>query len=231
VKKLCQLRLDLHVHTVFSGDSINDLDDIIRYVKLRKLDGIAITDHNTVEGALSFQKAINKIIVIPGIEVSTSKGHILGLNVTEVIPKGLDPVETVDLIHEAGGIAVMAHPFAIHKHSLRENPISSKLKLDAIEVINSSVFPFYPLHLLSKRLASKLRLPQTGGSDSHFPETIGLAYTLINAQPRIDNIILAIKKGRTEAKGRPIPITLRFKQLTKNSRAKSFRAGKVQGQR
>jgi len=222
------LKIDLHIHTLFSSDSLNNFQDIIRYAKLRNLDGVAITDHNTVRGALEFIRTYKRkdLIIIPGIEVSTSCGHILGINVTEDVPKGLDPLETVELIHEAGGIAIAAHPYALHKESFVRNRSSLDVGLDGVEVVNSSVFPFYLSVALCKRFAAKHNLPETGGSDSHFPEAIGLAYTNIYAQSSLEEIVEAIRKGRVNAYGRPVPLTLRIKQLTKKLKVKSFRADK-----
>ncbi|MCD6325872.1 PHP domain-containing protein, partial [Candidatus Bathyarchaeota archaeon] len=81
------LKIDFHVHTCYSGDCSTSLRDVISYSKKKGLDGVVITDHNTVEGALKLQKnSDNERIIIPGIEVSTNAGHILGINVTTPIP-------------------------------------------------------------------------------------------------------------------------------------------------
>lgn len=212
MRALRPLKIDLHVHTCFSRDSKTTLEDVILYAKMRKLDGVAITDHDTVEGAEALSRKDTGLIIIPGIEVSTRRGHILGLNVTTPIPKGLDPAEAVDRIHEAGGISVAAHPLAVYKGGLSMRSLSA-LKLDAVEVVNSSVLPFSLLTFLNRRLSRKLGLPQTGGSDSHVPEAIGLAYTIIYAESDVDDIIESIRKGATVPEGEPIPFRLRLKKL------------------
>ena len=213
MKGLCPLKIDLHVHTRFSRDSKTTLREVVLYAKMRKLDGVAITDHDTVEGAAALSREDTGLIIIPGIEVSTSRGHILGLNVTTPIPKGLDPAETVEMIHEAGGIAVAAHPLAVYKKGLGARRSLSALRLDAVEVVNSSVFPFFLLTPLSRRLSLRLDLPQTGGSDAHIPEAIGLAYTIIYTDSNIEDIIDGIRRGLVLPQGRSMPFKLRLRKI------------------
>lgn len=213
MKGLCPLKIDLHVHTRFSRDSKTTLREVVLYAKMRKLDGVAITDHDTVEGAAALSREDTGLIIIPGIEVSTSRGHILGLNVTTPIPKGLDPAETVEVIHEAGGIAVAAHPLAVYKKGLGARRSLSALRLDAVEVVNSSVFPFFLLTPLSRRLSLRLDLPQTGGSDAHIPEAIGLAYTIIYTDSNIEDIIDGIRRGLVLPQGRSMPFKLRLRKI------------------
>jgi len=215
-----QLKIDLHVHTCYSKDSNITLEDLIFQIKRKGLDGVAITDHDVVEGSLRLIKMINegdeynKPLIIPGIEVSTKSGHIIGINITSPIPKGLSVEETIEKIHENGGIAIAAHPQTLFKDGVGLNPEILSLGLDAIEVINSSLFPFRLLTNLTRRFAERYNMPQTAGSDSHMLETIGLAYTIIDVdEANIDNIIEAIKKGLTIPLGRGIPFSLRIKKI------------------
>ncbi|MEM2960455.1 MAG: CehA/McbA family metallohydrolase [Candidatus Bathyarchaeia archaeon] len=213
------LKIDLHVHTCYSKDSQITLEDILTQAKKKGLDGIAVTDHDTVEGAIKIANIIERnqkhgrLIIIPGIEVSTVKGHILGINVLTRIPKGLSVEETIERIHEAGGLAIAAHPKAPFKNGLGLNPKILSFGLDAIEVINSSSFPFQLLTRSCKKFAERYNLPQTAGSDSHIPEAIGLAYTLIESdESSLDNLIESIRKGLTRPFGRSMPIKLRVKK-------------------
>lgn len=215
------LKIDLHVHTCYSEDSIITLENLIAHVRKNGLDGVAITDHDTVEGALRIVKVAGekklKPIIIPGIEVSTETGgHILGINVTTPIPKELSIEETVERIHEVGGIAIAAHPEALFKNRIGLSPKILSFGLDAIEVINSSLFPFKLLTRRCKRFAEHHGLPQTAGSDSHIPEAIGLAYTIIECDgTSLDDIAESIKKGLTMPTGRGIPLSLRIKDFIK----------------
>jgi hypothetical protein len=183
----------------------------VAYSKKRGLDGVAITDHDTLTGALRIART-REIIIIPGVEVSTSQGHILAFNVSSPIPRNLRPCKTIRIIHEMGGIAVAPHPVTIYKDGIGEKLVSV-LDFDAVEVINSTSFPFFLSTNFSRRLATRLKIPQTAGSDSHLPETIGSAYTLIESDPDKDEIIQAIKRGKTIPCGKPIPLTKRIKKM------------------
>lgn len=205
------LRIDLHVHSCYSEDSRTTLEDLVKYAKRNGLDGVAVTDHDTVRGAriLTEQK---DLIVIPGIEVSSLHGHILGLNITESVQPKLSIAETAEEIKRLGGIAVVAHPSVVIKTGLGSK-ITSASKIDAVEVINASAFPFFLTTYLARRLAQNLRLPQTGGSDAHYREEIGNAYTLIDADPDKNDIVEAIRKGETSPCGKPISLMRRMGRI------------------
>ena len=201
------LKIDLHVHTCYSSDSSITLDDVVAFAKKRGLDGVAVTDHNTVEGAQKLKTS--DIIVIPGIEVSTLNGHLLGLNVTVPIPAKRGMEETVRLIHDAGGIAVAPHPFSFYK-----SPPTRKVTCyDAVEVMNAASVPFSVLTRYSKRFAERLGLPQTGGSDAHYAPEIGSAYTVVESGPDVDEIVSTIKKGAVFAAGNGVPWRTRFGRI------------------
>jgi len=203
--KLLPLRIDLHVHTCYSDDSTSSLEEIIFYAKKQGLNGIAITDHDTLRGAKGALKLARKkeLMVIPGIEVTTLQGHVLALNVTTFISRNLGLVETVEKIHEAGGIAIAAHPIVLIKSHIRQR-IASASNLDGVEVINSSAFPFFLSTRLSRALAERLNLPQTAGSDAHQASEIGTAHTLVKADSEVDEIIGAIRKGAVIPFGKSI---------------------------
>lgn len=196
------LKIDLHVHTYYSGDAKTKLEQVVHYAQKKGLDGVAVTDHDTVLGARKLAKQ-KSFLVIPGIEVSSLHGHILGLNVTEPVQPKLDITQTVDKIRQLGGIAIIAHPSVVIKTGLGSN-ITSASHIDGVEVINASAFPFFLSVRLGRRLATRLDLPQTAGTDAHYPEEIGSAYTIIDADSNTDDVIQAIKKGRTEPVGKPI---------------------------
>ncbi|MGQ9460057.1 MAG: CehA/McbA family metallohydrolase [Candidatus Bathyarchaeaceae archaeon] len=201
------LKIDLHVHTCYSYDAVTTPKEVITYSKKRGLDGVAITDHDTLHGALKLLQK-NEILVIPGIEITAMDGHVIALNITKTIPPKLDLSETVQRIHEAGGIAVAAHPTSIYKSTFNQRVTSC----DAIEVINSAAVPFSFSTYLSQKLATRLKLPQTGGSDAHYAPEIGAAYTIVEADPDIDEIIQTIKRGATLPLGKPIPWRVRLRR-------------------
>ncbi|MCD6529167.1 PHP domain-containing protein [Candidatus Bathyarchaeota archaeon] len=208
------LKIDFHVHTLYSHDSKTSLKEVLVYARRRGLDGVAITDHDTIEGAIELSKLCNKkgtpFIVIPGLEVSSKHGHILALNVNDLVKPGRDIVETIDEIHDKGGLAVLAHPFSLFKGiPLRE--LKRAENADAMEVINSCAVPFSLSVHLGKRYARVLRLPEVAGSDAHIPEVIGLSYCEVYSDPDVEEILNAIRKGYTKPHGSGIPIYERIK--------------------
>ena len=208
------LKIDLHMHTHYSPDATTTLKQVAQFAKKRGLDGVAITDHDTVQGALRLARQ-RRLLVIPGMEIETPKGHVLALNIKKPIGKPLDTKlilsEVIGNIHEAGGTAVMAHPASMLKSGLG-NKILSETDLDAVEVVNSAAFPFFVSTYLSRRLAHQLKLPQTAGSDSHHPQEIGKAYTLVDSDSNVDDVIEAIRKGKTVPCGEAISWIMRIER-------------------
>lgn len=205
----------MHVHTCYSHDATTTPKELIQYAKNQGLNGVAITDHNTFKAAQEISRKTKDFIVIPGIEINTKQGHVLALNPTRNIPFGHGLYETVEMIHEANGIAIASHPTSIKKGMKKQ----LNTKFDAVEVINSSSFPFFFSTYQNRKLAQALNLPQTAGSDAHTPFDIGTAYTIINAEPQIDKIIKAIKKGETQPVGKPISWKNRLKRLLQKGEA------------
>jgi predicted metal-dependent phosphoesterase TrpH len=203
-----QVKADLHVHTIYSHDSLITPKDLVFYAKKRGLTAVAITDHDTIEGALKIAEEID-FLIIPGIEVSSHNGHIVGLNLQEPVQKGLSSDETVDKIHDAGGIAVACHPFALFKGSLGKH---TSAKFDAIETINASAFPFNRSTKKAQEIADRFGISRVAGSDAHYGPAVGYAYTVIDAEPQVDAIVKAIIKGLCQPFGKPIPATLKLEK-------------------
>ena len=202
------LKIDLHVHTTYSYDALTTPKELVFYAKRCGLDGVAVTDHDRIDGALRIAKETD-FLVVPGIEISSLNGHIIGLNVNELAPAKLSVDETLDRIHEAGGVAVACHPVTFFKESLKGH-ISARF--DAIEVINASAFPFNYSVRRSGEIASRLGIARVAGSDAHYGPEIGYAYTLVNAESEVDEVVNAIRKGLCSPHGRAIPLTMRFKK-------------------
>ena len=201
-----QVKADLHIHTIYSHDAVITPKDLVFYAKKRGLTAVAVTDHDQVEGAQKISKETD-FPIIPGIEVSSLHGHIVGLNVSELIPRGLSADETVDRIHKAGGIAVACHPFALWKSSIGKH-VSSKF--DAVETINASAFPFNSATKKANQLAERLKLPRVAGTDAHYGPVIGQAYTLIDSEANVEAIVKAIVNGQCEPAGSSISLFMRL---------------------
>ena len=207
------MKVDLHVHTSYSdGDAI---DKILCYARKRRLDAIAITDHDTTEAIARAENNKHYILIVPGIELETELGHILVLGARQPPPptRAHNYHQLLDWAAEENAVTVLAHPAATPTTLIHLKEIASH-KPTAVETHNA-LYPAYPLATwISSKIAAKLRVPRTGGSDSHTAETVGLTYTLIDAQKSVEEILEAIRRGYTTPQGRPAPITQRIKAAT-----------------
>jgi predicted metal-dependent phosphoesterase TrpH len=203
-----RVKADLHVHTNYSYDSLITPEELVFYAKKRGLTAVAVTDHNRVDGALKIARETD-FLIIPGTEVSSQDGHIVGLNVQEPIPKGLGVDETVDRIHAAGGLAVACHPFALFKGSLGKHATA---KFDAVETVNASAFPFKRSVRKAEEIADCFGLPRVAGTDAHYGPQIGYAYTLIDAESSVDAVAKAIADGQCQPFGSPMPLVLKLQK-------------------
>jgi predicted metal-dependent phosphoesterase TrpH len=200
-----QIKADLHVHTTYSNDSLITPKDLIYYSKKSGLNAVAVTDHNYLDGAYKIAEETD-FLIIPGMEVSSSDGHIVALNVKELIPSGLNAAETVERIHNSGGVAIACHPFVLFKSGLKESVCGT---FDAIEIINARAFPFKRSVKKASQTAERLNLSHVGGTDAHYGPQIGYGYTVIEVdEPSVELIAEAIVKGRCQAVGKAVPFNL-----------------------
>jgi predicted metal-dependent phosphoesterase TrpH len=197
------MKLDLHVHTLFSADGSVEPVEYLKCARKIGLNGFAITDHNEISGAakafkLAKDKAFKDLVVIRGIEVSSSQGHILGYGVTEPIPRELTPAETMEKIIEAGGVPVAAHPF--RRASGLGDEVVRSVKFNSVEVLNHR-----SMHKENQRaitLAQELTAGTTGGSDAHFTNELGTAATVFQStSSREQDFIAEISKKDTKPTG------------------------------
>ena len=197
-----KMKCDLHIHSNYSHDSGASVKDIVDTAIERGIDCIAITDHKEVKGALeAVEYAKGKsILIIPGIEVKTKSGDVLGLNIKEKIENGLSVRETIKKIKALGGIAVLPHAFS-WMCGLKENVTELVGAIDGLEVLNASVFgdgnkkAFF--------FSQKHDLPFTCGSDAHFTNFIGKTYLEIPGQNlSAEQVIEAIKNKSGKICGR-----------------------------
>jgi predicted metal-dependent phosphoesterase TrpH len=201
-----KVNVDLHVHSHYSQDSLITPGELIFWARKRGLAAIAVTDHNRIDGALKIAKE-NNFPVIPGIEISSLDGHIVAFNVQEKIPKGLSAEETVDRIHEVGGLAIAVHPFALFKSSLGK---AVDARFDAIETINASACPFKRNSIKAEKAAELFNKPKVAGTDAHFGPAIGYAYTVVDSQPNAEDVLKAILAGNCRAFGEPVPFRIKL---------------------
>ncbi len=174
-------KVDLHSHTLWSKDSLTSFDTILRACKERNIDRIAITDHNTAEGALALQKLAPDLIIV-GEEIMTTQGEILAYFVKESIPAGLTPEETIRRLRDQKAVISVAHPFdRLRKGAWQENDLRRIAdKVDAIEIFNARcIYPSDNDRALA--FAQEHHLPGTAGSDGHSSPEYGMA--MVQMQP------------------------------------------------
>jgi len=192
-----ELKIDLHVHSKYSFDSLMKVDKIIKIAIRRGLNGIAITDHNTMEGIFKAVKANknHEFKIIPASEISTNIGDIIGYFITDEI-KYKDALEVIDEIKGQGGIAVLAHPYK----RMRTYPAQLIEKLDAIEGFNARIENKTRLKK-AWELAKKHRLPMTAGSDAHFYFEIGHGMSIFRNASDLEGIKKKIRQGEIKMMG------------------------------
>lgn len=172
--------LDLHIHSRYSFDSMLKPSRIIDVAKRRGLDGIAITDHETIRGGFEAKK-INQdpnFVVIVGCEVNTEVGDVIGLFLKEEI-QSKNSIEVMKEIKEQEGITILPHPYRGHKLSKRL--VESA---DIIEGFNSRSNKVENEKAMA--LATKCNKPFVAGSDAHFASEIGLSQTYIEGDMSSD---------------------------------------------
>ncbi len=168
-------KVELHSHTLYSKDCLTSLDLIIETCKRRSIDRIAITDHNTAEGALMLARLAPDLI-IPGEEIMTTQGEILAFFVRETIPPRLSPAETIQRLRDQGAVISVSHPYdRLRKGAWEESELLKIVKaVDAIEVFNSRcIFPEDNAKALA--FAQAHHKPGTVGSDAHIAYELGRA--------------------------------------------------------
>ena len=195
------MKIDLHVHTSYSYDSRSLPKEMVEAAIEKGMDCLAITDHGEIKGAseaIEYAKG-KPILIIPGIEIKSKEGDILGLNIKKVIPNGLSVRETIKKIKTAGGMAIIPHPFG-RFCSFKGDFKKLVNEIDGIEVLNASIFG--PGNKKALSFAQKLNLPFTAGSDAHFPNFVGRAFLEI---PRnnlsIEEILKQIKNKNVKIGG------------------------------
>jgi predicted metal-dependent phosphoesterase TrpH len=203
------LKLDLHLHSCFSDDGIGTPQDLVKALQKRGLQGMALTDHNTTKGYRTVQHEVPAgFLVIPGCEITTADGHLLALNLTENIPRGLSIEETVERVFDAGGEPIVPHLFRLLSGIKKDKLRLIRTKISAIEVFNGCSIP--NSNLRTAKVAHAYDLGGTGGSDSHDPAFAGYAYTIVDSTDlRIDTILSEIKKRKTWGEGVTMPLTYR----------------------
>jgi len=187
------IRADLHIHTTYSPDaSINPKTIVNQLYAHPYIKAIAITDHNTTKGYHKVRKlasAYEDILIIPGIEVSTTEGDIIILGITEPPPRPWTPENIINYTKQQNGITVAAHPY--RAYGLGD--LAKNYDFDAIEILNGISTP--QANKMAQKLAKTMGLPGVAGSDAHRVDEMWAVYTEVQASSNTEEILTAIKKG------------------------------------
>lgn len=160
-------RADLHIHSTFSKDSLLTPSEIVKLSIKKRIDIIAVTDHNTVKGGVETRKVAKgtNLIVVPGVEVRTNFGDIILLFIEEE-PKTRNFDELLDLVRSLDVVTILPHPFRGHQEL-----DYLMFNVDIIEVANGRTFRSH--NLMAKNLAELLKKPISAGSDAHYSIELG----------------------------------------------------------
>lgn len=182
--------IDIHVHTEISPCSVLELETILEVSRLRGMDGVCITDHDTMKALDFVHEGLqdNGFVVIVGMEYTTPQGDFLIFGPFEDIEIGMDARDMLPFVREQGGAVIGAHPFRGWKPS--QQALFEEGLCRVVEGVNGR--NTVPENLRAQVLAEKHKLSMTGGSDAHtveelakfptrFPERIETRQALIEA--------------------------------------------------
>ena len=191
------VRVDLHSHTMWSGDSTTTPDEVERAVVEAGIDVLCITDHNAVKGAEELTSRLPCRVVV-GEELRTHAGEIIGLFLTERIPFGTPPAEAARAIRGQGGIVYVPHPFDPMRRNLAEAALDALVAehlVDAIETINAKT-SLQSLNRRAAEYAERFDLAPGAGSDAHVPDAIGAAYVEMPDFDGPHDFLAKLREGR-----------------------------------
>lgn len=217
------VRIDPHVHSEASYDGHEPVELILEHAADIGLDAVVITDHDVCAESLRAAEIAAEygLIGIPGVEVSTAHGHLLAIGVESMPPHRVPYDETVEWIHDHGGVAIVPHPFQRSRHGVRRRDIppgsdadGRSTGVDAIEVFNAWLFTGYR-NRKARRFAGEHALPGVAASDAHTLEYVGRAFTEVEIDDAgsIDavepaDVLDAIREGTTSVSGKRAPVPM-----------------------
>lgn len=202
------MRIDFHTHTSISKDSLTTPERLIAAARHRGLDRVVVTDHNSIAGAVAAH-ALDPELVIVGEEIMTTRGEILAAFVTEEIPRGLSPQETIRRLRDQGAFLSVSHPFDRWRSGAwkLEDLLEIAPLVDAIEVFNARCL-FREDNAKALEFACQHNLPGTAGSDGHAAFEIGAACLVTPQFTGPDELRNVIRDGRVQ--GRLSPFWVHF---------------------
>ncbi len=208
------MKIDCHIHSFRSGDAINRPKTIIHLAKKKDVD-VAITDHNSIRSwkEMTALGRTGKVKVVLGEEIKVFKGQkcvgeILGLFMNDFVKPG-NYLEVIDSLREQDALISVAHPFDFLRHDFSLIKKEFK-KVDCIETFNSRSYSD-SFNAKAKAFAEFHSIPQTAGSDAHFPEEIGNAFVEIPKADSLEQARKMLKKGKGISQGKKSSLMVHVK--------------------
>ncbi len=187
------IRADLHLHTLYSGDSSNQPKTIVEQLHAHPtMKAVAVTDHNTFEGLskmMELASAYEDILIIPGVEIGAEEGELIVLGIKELPPKPWVAEDVIEFAKERRGVVIAPHPY--RGYGLGDHV--AELDVDAVEVLNGITSS--DLNRQAEDLAKAKGLPGVAGSDAHKSKELWTVKNEIQASLDVDEILKAIKRG------------------------------------
>jgi predicted metal-dependent phosphoesterase TrpH len=190
------MKVDFHVHTCYSGDSFTSLEAVVEACRKRGLGKVAITDHNTIAGALALSEMAPDLVIV-GEEIKTDVGEIIAYFLEEEVPKGLPVREAIARVREQGGLVGGPHPLdRLRREAMGLTHLLTIIEqVDMLEAFNArTTFPVDNHRVLD--LAREWGLLVTAGSDAHVPWEIGRAYVEMPAFEGKDEFLRSLAQGQ-----------------------------------
>lgn len=196
-------RVELHSHTHYSRDCLTSFKQIVARCRALGIDKIAITDHNTADGALEFARLAPDLI-IPGEEIMTTEGEILAFFVQETIPSGLSPEETIQRLRDQGAFISVSHPFDRLRNGAWGKAQMDLIidKVDAIEVFNARCM-WSEDNDQAAAYGAEHGVLGTVGSDAHIPYEFGKATLMMAPFEGAGSFAAALKDAEQDVQLSP----------------------------
>jgi hypothetical protein len=188
------VRIDLHLHSRYSHDGQSTLEELIERCAECGLDRIALTDHNTVEGALALAEIAPDLAIV-GEEAKTREGEVIGLFITRRLPPYMRAEDVMDMIHEMGGLTYVPHPLDRHRSNFSAERIAELAdRIDIIETYNAWCEPAE--NQAAARLARELEKVSATGSDAHAAGELGRSWMEIADYANPQDFLKKLRNAR-----------------------------------
>ncbi len=188
------LRVDLHLHSLFSHDGRSSLDELVDRARECGLDRLALTDHNVIEGALALAQLAPELAIV-GEEAKTLEGEVIGLFITARIPPYRRPEETLELIRGMGGLTYIPHPLDRNRSHFRPERIAELAsRIDIVETYNP--WCDAAANQAAVSLAQELGIVPATGSDSHAAPELGCSWMEMEEYQGAQDFLEKLKYAR-----------------------------------